>query len=149
VCLEAVTSKLTALTAAAAAEILLFTQPHTPQAAQAAAAPIWHLRTLNPYLHSALKGSMVGGSLRVQAPRHSMPWASHASESLTSTAFEGRLVGGVSSFAFMGTNAHSLIAGPATIVQPRALASGTEAAWGGGGGRGGAVAAGQALAVRQ
>lgn len=74
-----------------------------------------HLRTLNPYLHSAL--NTAGSSLLTQVPRQSLPW---------STAYEGagRLVGGVSSFAFMGTNGHALVAGPATTAAANGIAAG-------------------------
>jgi hypothetical protein len=41
-----------------------------------------------------------------------LPWASTGSSSM----FEGRLIGSVSSFAFMGTNGQTIVAGPATIA---------------------------------
>jgi len=86
--------------------------PPVVQATQAAVAPILHLRTLNPYLHSALSGD----SLLTQVARQSLPWpASTRAHSLGSSSIpEGRLLGGVSSFAFMGTNGHALVAGPPT-----------------------------------
>eukprot|EP00883_Tetradesmus_obliquus_P011533 jgi/Sobl393_1/4315/SZX67650.1 len=87
------------------------------QAVHAATAPILHLRTINPYLHSALAGAAAGS--RVQVPRQSLPWS--ASSSSGSMA-GGRLVGSVSSFAFMGTNGHTIIAGPATLAGAGALA---------------------------
>jgi acyl transferase domain-containing protein len=77
----------------------------------AAIAPILHLRTINPYLHSALAGSQAS-SLGVQVPRQGLPWASIGSSSMS----EGRLFGSVSSFAFMGTNGQTIVAGPATIA---------------------------------
>jgi acyl transferase domain-containing protein len=81
------------------------------QAVHAATAPILHLRTINPYLHSALAGSQAS-SMGVQVPRQSLPWSAMHNSSMV----QGRLVGSVSSFAFMGTNGQTIIAGPATIA---------------------------------
>jgi acyl transferase domain-containing protein len=76
------------------------------QALQAVVSPTLHLRTLNPYLHSALLQS--GRSeLSVQLNRQLLPWSLPGSH-----ATGGRRLGGVSSFAFMGTNAHVMVAGP-------------------------------------
>jgi acyl transferase domain-containing protein len=74
------------------------------QATQAAVAPLLNLRTVNPYLHSALHSP--SGSLLTQVPRSALPWSNKTPG--------GLLVGGVSSFAFMGTNGHALVAGPLT-----------------------------------
>lgn len=81
------------------------------QAVHAATAPILHLRTINPYLHSALAGAAAGS--RVQVPRQGLPWSASSSGGGMAG---GRLVGSVSSFAFMGTNGQTIIAGPATLA---------------------------------
>lgn len=90
--------------------------PVLPQATQAAVAPILHLRTVNPYLHSALHSPT--GSLLTQVPRTTLPWSNQTPQ--------GCLVGGVSSFAFMGTNGHALVAGPLTKAGADAAASAGE-----------------------
>ena len=65
---------------------------------QAGFAPLLQLRHLNPYLSAALGTSLEAG---VMMPRLSTPWARGGEEKVA--------CGGVSSFAFMGTNAHVII----------------------------------------
>lgn len=94
------------------------------QATQAAVSPILHLRTVNPYLHSALLGtSHTTTQPFVQLPRQSLPWsplAAAAPGAADSRGFswqqQGHLLGGVSGFAFMGTNGHAMVAGPAVTT---------------------------------
>lgn len=95
---------------------------HALQATQAAVAPILHLRTVNPYLHSALHSTADGTGLHAQVPRTALPWPTSASQ--------GLLVGGINSFAFMGTNGHALVAGPLTTAGREAACRGVAGAAG-------------------
>eukprot|EP00878_Enallax_costatus_P023214 GHUV01024681.1.p1 GENE.GHUV01024681.1~~GHUV01024681.1.p1 ORF type:complete len:205 (+),score=61.56 GHUV01024681.1:484-1098(+) len=89
------------------------------QTMQASISPILHLRTINPYLHSALQGAAhTDSTANVQLPRQSFPWGTHSAGGAavcSNSGFamnSGRLLGGVSGFAFMGTNGHAMVAGP-------------------------------------
>jgi hypothetical protein len=63
--------------------------------------PLLTLRTLNPYVASAVAGAAQhGDTYRTLAPRQLMAAASPT---------DAPLIGGISSFAFQGTNAHAVI----------------------------------------
>jgi acyl transferase domain-containing protein len=79
---------------------------------QAGFAPLLQLRTLNPYLGTLLSGGYEGG---VAMPRTAAPWPWAAGggglgrQPLPAQPEVAVCGGGVSSFAFMGTNAHAII----------------------------------------
>jgi hypothetical protein len=70
------------------------------QLQQGLAAPLPHLRTLNPYVESAVEGCGAEGHLMMARSRSPLVAASTAESAVV----------GVSGFAFQGTNAHALIA---------------------------------------
>jgi acyl transferase domain-containing protein len=84
---------------------------------QRAAAPVAHLRTLNPYVEAALAGSSSPSSWSL--PRQSAGLATLPGSQLGCI--------GTSAFAFQGTNAHVLLetaaagSGPASRGRPAAL----------------------------
>jgi hypothetical protein len=66
--------------------------PAKPQIARCAAAPILHLRTVNPYLGASLGDGP--GAARAAIARQTLPW------SRTEAAVAQGRAGGISSFAF-------------------------------------------------
>lgn len=80
-----------------------------PQVEQRATSAILHLRNLNPYLSSTLSAASSASHTPIMSlPRVDAPWASAAAGAAGGWADAG----GVSSFAFMGTNAHAIVAAP-------------------------------------
>jgi hypothetical protein len=99
-----------------------------PQILQRAVSPILHLRAVNPYLAGAFSSAGAAGSslAPVHLPRAPLPWADGAACEWAAAPRRRGRVGGVSSFAFMGTNAHVLLA-DGSAAATAVVAAGPEA----------------------
>jgi acyl transferase domain-containing protein len=109
--------------------LLLPLPPLCLQVDQAGFAPLLQLRTLNPYLGTLLSGGYEGG---VAMPRTPAPWPwaaggnSFPRQTLPAQPEVPVCGGGVSSFAFMGTNAHAIIIKGSGLPSGKLLVTGYE-----------------------